>query len=402
MSQNILSTVPTRLRTWSLARWAGWFAIALGILAFYVALPPLLVRSTFPSLAITGIGVLAGIWALRHGEQRLGIIGILVAIAGSVGAVAATRAGIGNLEQVVVWSALVAAMLRFATPLIFAALGGVISERSGVVNVGLEGMMLIGAFFGLWGADITNGWVGGVLIGVAAGALTGLLFAVFVVSLKANQIVAGMAINLLALGLTGYLLIDIYGTLGTGSGLPQVPDLLLPISGVPFFGRAFGERNLLIRVALALVAATSIYLFRTSSGLRLRSVGENPLAADTAGISVTLRRYFAVITSGVLASLGGVFLSLGFVHSFTQSMTAGRGFIALAAVIFGRWRPGGALIAALLFGFSSALAQRLPVFSPTAATLFQALPYVLTLIAVAGLVGRSRAPAAVGVAYERS
>ena len=145
----------------------------------------------------------------------------------------------------------------------------------------------------------------------------------------------------------------------------------------------------------------SLFLFRTPQGLRLRSVGENPLAADTAGISPIRVRYWAVIASGAFAALGGVFLSIGFVHSFNQNMTAGKGFIGLAVVIFGKWKPGGALAAALLFGFSSALAQRLPVFSPSTATLFQALPYVLTLIAVAGLVGRSRPPAADGIPYER-
>jgi ABC-type uncharacterized transport system permease subunit len=145
----------------------------------------------------------------------------------------------------------------------------------------------------------------------------------------------------------------------------------------------------------------SVVMFRTPIGLRTRSVGENPLAADTAGISVKRTRFASVILSGMLASLGGAFLSIGFVHSFNEGMTSGRGFIALAAVIFGKWAPGGALGAGLLFGFAYALAQRLPAFSPSAATLFQALPYVLTLIAVAGLVGRSRPPAADGIPYER-
>jgi ABC-type uncharacterized transport system permease subunit len=143
-------------------------------------------------------------------------------------------------------------------------------------------------------------------------------------------------------------------------------------------------------------------VFRTPAGLRLRSAGENPLAAATAGLSAVRIRYLAVVVSGMLAALGGAYLSIGFVHSFTQNMTAGRGFIALAALIFGRWRPGGAFAATLLFGFGSALAQRLPVFSPSAATLFQALPYVLTLIAVAGVIGRSVAPAALGRPLERS
>jgi simple sugar transport system permease protein len=157
----------------------------------------------------------------------------------------------------------------------------------------------------------------------------------------------------------------------------------------------------MIWLGLICAALLSLFLFRTPQGLRMRSVGENPLAADTAGISPIRVRYRAVVTSGALAAAGGVFLSIGFVHSFSENMTLGKGFIGLAAVIFGKWKPGGALAAALLFGFSSALAQRLPVFSPSTATLFQALPYVLTLIAVAGIVGRSRPPAADGIPYER-
>jgi simple sugar transport system permease protein len=200
---------------------------------------------------------------------------------------------------------------------------------------------------------------------------------------------------------TGYLFVKVYGDQGTPDDLASVPDVHLPVGWIPFVGDAIEQLNLLVWLALVLCGVITIYLFRTALGLRHRSVGENPLAADTAGISVTRTRYVAVISSGMLAALGGAFLSIGFVHSFNQGMTAGRGFIALAAVIFGRWHPGGALAAALLFGFSSALAQRLPAFSASTATLFQALPYLLTLVAVAGLVGRSRPPAADGIPYER-
>jgi general nucleoside transport system permease protein len=210
-----------------------------------------------------------------------------------------------------------------------------------------------------------------------------------------------VAINFLAAGVTGYLFVKIYGTEGTPDDLPEIPDVHLPIGWIPFFGDALEQLNLLVWVALIFTAVATVYLFRTTIGLRHRSVGENPLASDTAGISVSLTRYLAVISSGMLAAMGGAFLSIGFVHTFNQMMTGGRGFIALAAVIFGRWHPVGALAAALLFGFSQALAQRLPAFSESTATLFQALPYLLTLIAVAGLVGRSRPPAADGIPYER-
>ena len=181
---------------------------------------------------------------------------------------------------------------------------------------------------------------------------------------------------------------------------PEVPDGTLPqIKDIPFVGAVSGSMNLLIWVGLLLVPITWAVVFRTPAGLRLRSVGENPLAAETAGLSPVRVRYLAVLTSGALAAAGGAYLSIGFVHSFSQNMTAGRGFIALAALIFGRWRPGGALAATLLFGFASALAQRLPMFSPSGAVLFQALPYVLTLVAVAGVIGRSIGPAAAGRPY---
>jgi simple sugar transport system permease protein len=203
------------------------------------------------------------------------------------------------------------------------------------------------------------------------------------------------------MGLTGYLYVDIYGEQGTPDVLPAVPDVNLHIDSLGFFGEAIGQLNLLVWLSLATVVAVWFVVFRTPAGLRLRSVGENPKAAETVGIDVYRTRYLAVIASGGLAAAGGAYLSIGFVHSFTQNMVAGRGFIALAALIAGRWKPVQTLLIALLFGFFSALAQRLPVFSPSAATLFQALPYVVTLIAVAGVVGRSIPPAADGVPYKR-
>jgi simple sugar transport system permease protein len=173
------------------------------------------------------------------------------------------------------------------------------------------------------------------------------------------------------------------------------------IDDIPFFGDIFGNLNLMIWIALLLVPLSWLLLFKTPLGLRIRAVGEHPRAADTVGIDVYRIRYGAVVASGMLAAAGGAFLSIGFVNSFNENMTAGRGFIALAAVIFGNWRPFGAAAACLLFGFSSALAQRLPEYSESAATLFQALPYVLTLIAVAGVIGRSVPPAADGRPYEK-
>jgi simple sugar transport system permease protein len=382
-------------------RLLGWTGVAVALVAFLVTLPPFNVRTVLPSAVLVAAALALGLAAARLGVRRVGWGAVVTAVACLVLAILATRARVDSLEVVVTWSALLAATLRYATPLLFAGLGGLVSERSGVVNIGLEGMMLTGAFFAAWGSDVTGSWLLGILIGVLAGMALAAVHAFFSINLRADQIVAGFALNFVALGLTGYLYIDIYGDQGTPDDLPEVPNVHLPTGDLGFIGRAIEDQNLLVWGALAATVVVWIVVFHTRMGLRLRSVGENPRAAETVGVNVLRTRWIAVLVSGGLAALGGAFLSVGFVHSFTQNMTAGRGFIALAAMIFGRWKPLGLFAATLLFGFGSALAQRLPEFSPSAATLFQALPYVLTLIAVAGLVGRSTPPAADGIPYRR-
>jgi ABC-type uncharacterized transport system permease subunit len=394
------------------ARAIGWVGIALGVIAFWLALPPAAVRSAPAPAALGILAIAAGIWSFMRRERRLGAGAVVAGVIGIAGALIAMQANTSNLKDVFVWSALVAATLRYATPLTFAAIGGMFSERSGVVNIGLEGMMLMGAFFGAWGADRTGSWVGGLVIGMVAGGLLAFVHAIFSIHLRADQIVSGTAVNFLALGITGYLYNDIYGNEGTPNDLAAVPDVnvgfldRIPPRGLgSFLDGAFGSLNLMIWIALALLPVAYVVMFKTAVGLRIRAVGEHPRAADTVGISVYGTRYAAVTLSGALAALGGVFLALGFVNSFTENMTAGRGFIALAALIFGGWRPFGAFAACLLFGFSSALAQRLPDLSGSESAawpvLFQTLPYVLTLIAVAGLIGRSIPPAAVGRPYTK-
>lgn len=382
------------------SRSLAWGGVALGVIAWFITLPPLLLRTPVPSLLLAVAAVAAGVVAIRDHEKRPGWGAVVSGLVGGIGAVAATRSGVTHLENAIVWSALVAAMLRFATPLIFAAMGGIICERSGVINIGLEGMMLMGAFFGIFGADLTGSWPLGALIGMAAGGLLALVHAFFCITLRADQVVSGFALNLLALGVTGYVFVFHYGEQGTPSDVPRSGRVDLPlIEDIPFVGEAIGHASPFTWLALLLVPVLAFWLFRTPRGLRLRSVGEKPRAADTVGIQVLRTRYQAVVASGLLAALGGVYLSVAAVGSFNENMTSGRGYIALAAVIFGSWRPLGALAAALLFGFSSALAQRLPEFSESGAQLFQALPYVLTLIVVAGWIGRSRPPAAIGVPY---
>jgi simple sugar transport system permease protein len=387
-------------------RTVGWAGVVVGVAAALVALPPFGVRTPVAPILIGLVALLLGIGAIVRGERKVGAYGIVAGVVGLALGWGATRSSVSNLEGVVVWSALFGAMLRYATPLIFASIGGMFSERSGVVNIGLEGMMLMGAFFGIWGADVTDSWALGLLIGVLSGGVLALVHAFFSIHLRADQIVGGTAINFLALGITGYLFIDIYGTEGTPTDIPGIPNVSLgPVEDIPFFGDVFGNLNLMIWLALGLIVASWLVMFRTPIGLRIRSVGEHPRAADTVGINVYAIRYGAVTISGMLAAAGGAYLSIGFVGSFNENMTAGRGFIALAALIFGNWRPYGAAAACLLFGFSSALAQRLSVYSESAGVpidvLFQALPYVLTLIAVAGVIGRSIPPAAVGRPYKK-
>jgi simple sugar transport system permease protein len=370
-------------------------------IAWILCLPPIMSRTAVPSIVLGLIAAAVGVAVLLNPKhRRLGGVTIAVGLIAIPLALAMTNQTSANVREVFTWSAVIASGLTFTTPLIFAALGGIISERSGVVNVGLEGMMLMGCYFGIFGANVCNSWELGALIGMAAGGVLGLLHAYFSLHLRANQVVSGVAVNLLATGITGYFFVAHYGDNGTPGTLPEVPNVTLPgIDHTAFFGEAIGHTNLLTWVGLALVPVVWWFLFRTRAGLRLRAIGEQPRAASTVGLRVIATRYAAVVVSGILAALGGVYLADGFDGSFNFDMTDGRGFIALAAVIFGKWNPFGALASTLLFGLSTALAFRLQTFSQTLGTLFQALPYVLTLIAVAGLIGRSRPPAASGIPY---
>lgn len=281
--------------------------------------------------------------------------------------------------------ALLTATLRMATPLIFAAMGGLLSERSGVMNIGLEGMMLLGAFFAVAGTHWTGTpWLG-LPIGIACAAVGGLVHAFWCITLRGNQIVAGTAVNLIAAGLTAFLVQLIWGRAGGSDTVSKLPNI-------------FGGVNMLVIAALVLVPLVHVYLFRTRLGLHTMASGESPQAAESVGINVTRDRYIAVIASGALAGAGGAFLSIGNLSYFTLDMTAGRGFIALAAVIFGGWSPIGAAGAALLFGAAQAVqiqAQATPGF-PISSDLLVALPYLLTLVAVTGLIRSSTPPAGLG------
>jgi ABC-type uncharacterized transport system permease subunit len=410
MSVRTETTSSWALERLSAPRTVGIVGIALGVLAFWLALPPVATRTPVASVLVGILAIAAGIFSVTRGAGRVGWGAVASGLLGIVLGIAATQSGTTNLDLVVVWPALVGATLRYATPLTFAAIGGMFSERSGVVNIGL-----MGAFFAVWGADKTGSWQLGLLIAMAAGMFLALVHAFFAIHLRADQIVVGTGINFLALGITGYAFVDIYGAEGTPSDIPEIwrPDLAFlgsipdldigPIQfGGSFLEEVFGDLSFMIWLSFALLILSYIVMFKTPIGLRIRAVGEHPRAADTVGLSVYKIRYAAVLVSGALAALGGAYLSLDLVRLFDQNITGGRGFIAIAALIFGNWRPFGAFAACLLFGFSSALGDRLPQYFEQGSStplLFNALPYILTLIAVAGVIGRSIPPAAIGRPY---
>jgi ABC-type uncharacterized transport system permease subunit len=383
------------------ARTVAIVGIGLGVLAFWIAIPPFTVRTPIVPAVVGALAIAAGGWAVSQGVRRPGWGAVASGVLGAALGILATHSSTANLN-IVFSASLIASMLVFATPLTFGAIGGMFSERSGVVNIALEGMMLMGAFFGIYGADKTGSWFYGVVIAALAGGLLALVHAFFSVTLRADQIVGGVALNFLALGITGYFFYQLYHGANIPADIPRIPNVSIPwVRDQSFIGPAFGDLNLMIWVAIALVPLSYVIVFKTAIGLRIRACGEHPRAADTVGIDVYAVRYASVIVSGMLAALGGAFLSVGFVGTFNENMTAGRGFIALAALIFGNWRPFGAFGAACLFGFSTALAFRLPVYSSSAATLFRILPYVLTLVAVAGVIGRTIPPAADGRPYKK-
>jgi general nucleoside transport system permease protein len=297
---------------------------------------------------------------------------------------------------------LIASTIRLSTPLILAALGGLYSERSGVINIALEGMMLAGAFTAaVFTVYTQNPWIG-LLAAIVAGLLVAAIHALATINFRADQVVSGTAINILFLGVPALLSGAFFDSTGATPQLPR--DQVLPDFTIfnperwPVLGSIFNQKPL-VYLALVLVAVTFYVLYRTPFGLRLRAVGENPEAADTAGVSVIKMRYAGVLISGVLAALGGAYLSIGQNSLFTRNMTAGRGFIALAALIFGKWDPVGALFACLLFGFAEAVAIRMQGTVNIPNQFIQMIPYILTMVVLAGLIRRATPPRALGVAY---
>ncbi len=293
--------------------------------------------------------------------------------------------------------------VTMSVPLLMTSLGEIFAERSGVINIGLEGMMLSGAFFGMVGSYYTgNPWVG-LIIGSLGGVTLALIFSLLSISLGADQVVVGTAVNIFALGITGVLYRAMFGVTGAALMVEMFQTENIPfIKDIPFFGPVFFQHNLLVYMAFVSVPIAAFILFRTKVGLHIRAVGEHPQAADTSGIDVVKMRYICVLISGFAAGCAGSYLSLAHSNTFIEGMSAGRGFLALAIVIFGKWHPWGALGAALFFGAANALQfqfQALGLDVPY--QFFLMLPYILTLLVLAGFVGRSTAPAALAKPYRR-
>jgi simple sugar transport system permease protein len=300
-------------------------------------------------------------------------------------------------------TSLLASTVTMATPLLLAALGEVLVERAGVLDIGLEGKILAGAFAGMvvtW----ATGWP---LAGVLAAALTGVglaaISAFLVIVRLANQVVVGTAVNILALGATGVAYRAVFGITGAALSIPPLPRWDVPVLvDLPLVGRPFFSQTWLGFLTFALVPALAWFLYSSLPGLRLRACGEDPLAAEAQGIRVRALRVRAILLSGALAGLAGAYLSVSYSQTFVEGMSAGRGFIALAIVVFGRWSPYGALAGALLFGFATALQFHFQALGlPVPYQFFLSLPYLLTLLVLAGFAGHRQPPAALGLVYER-
>jgi simple sugar transport system permease protein len=296
--------------------------------------------------------------------------------------------------------ALIAATIRMATPLVLAAIGGVLTERAGVINIGMEGMMLLGSFFGVLASHVTGSpWLG-LIAGIVVGGLSGWIHAFLSIRYSANQIVSALGINVLALGLTPYLSALIWGSRGASGAVTGLPRWDIPlVKEIPLIGEVLGMHAPTVFLMFAIVIAAQIVLFKTKWGLRVRAVGEFAKAAATAGVPVQRTRYICVIVSGMLAGLAGVHLSLGHLSMWSWGMIGGRGFIALAVMIFGNWRPYRALAAGLVFGFADALQIRLQGLG-VPVQFMQMIPYLVTIAVLAGVMGRARPPADIGKPYE--
>ncbi|WP_152362930.1 ABC transporter permease subunit [Microlunatus speluncae] len=364
-----------------------------------------------PTLAVPGFATVAvcGVLCLLAG------VGYLIKLPGRWPTVAGAVGGLTFVIGFLAWAAAgrdlpfpvsnqFAGTLTVATPLIFGALCGVLCERAGVVNVSIEGQFLVAAFAAAIVGSVTGSVPAALFAAVLAGMAMAALLALFAIKYLVNQVVLGVVLNLLAIGITGFLFDQLVEPASAEfNSAPVLEKIAIPgLSSIPFFGPVLFEQTILAYLAGVSVLVVWFVLFKTSWGLRIRSVGEHPKAADTVGISVIGVRWSAVLAGGVFAGLGGAFFTLSATGAFSKELTVGNGFIALAALIMGRWHPGWGAIMALFFGFVTQMASQMQSLStPVPSQFLLMLPYLATVIAVAGLVGRVRAPAADGLPYEK-
>ena len=350
------------------------------------------------SVLAAGLTALALLRSQRHQRvsTRIGVaLGVVFVIS------FLTWAGAGR-SQVIAIETILSSTLALSGPLVFGGLAGVLGERSGTINIAIEGQLLGGAFLAALVASITGSPWAGLIVAPLPGVIVALLLALFGLKYRVNQIVVGVVLNVLVSGLTGFLYSTVIakspGHLNAATRLPTLPVPLL--SDIPILGPVLFRQSILVYIMYAAVGVLSFMLFRSRWGLRMRAVGEHPKAADTVGIKVVRTRVNNLMLGGALAGLGGAFFTIGSGLAFSKDISAGNGYIALAAMILGAWNPLGTLYAALLFGFATSVGQALSVVgSPIPANFILMIPYVVTILAVAGFVGKVRAPAAEGVPY---
>jgi simple sugar transport system permease protein len=368
------------------------------------AVPDLEVPAEATAITLGVVVALLGVWQVVRGFSKRQMRWVLVAVLLCFVVAFLCWASTGSPGNPLNVPGLLQNTLLLATPLVLGALAGILCERTGVINVAIEGQFLAGAFAGALGASLSKSLGVGVVTAVIAGGLMGALLAVFAIKFLVNQVVLGVVLNAFALGITGF---GYDALMQSDPSTYNEPGFFAPISipllaDIPVIGQVFFNVNIIVYLTYILIIVIDVALFRTRWGLRTRAVGEHPRAADTVGIKVLRTRYRNVTMGGMVAGLGGAFLTIGAIGGFTKDISSGKGFIALAAVIFGKWSPRGAIGAALLFGFADALQSLLsvagtPVAIPSNFLLM--LPYLATLFAVAGLVGKVRAPAADGEPY---
>ena len=364
-----------------------------------ITAPDLVVPTALSLYVLGALIALAGLWQLARGFRRVNLVLVLVVGTAIVAfLVWATQDKSLNLTGM-----LVSSLVR-ATPIALAALSGIYSERSGVVNIGIEGMMLTAAFVSVVLASVSGSLFVGVLAGAVSGMLVALLHGVLSIRYRVDQIISGTGIIILALGLTSYLQ---RAVLNPNPGLNQpgsaIPALAIPgLWRIPVLGPLLFNQSSIIYAMIILLAFTHALIYYTRWGLRMRAVGEHPRAADTLGIDVYRMRYVSVLISGAIAGLAGSYMSIGSAGRFNEAMTAGKGFLGLAAMIFGNWNPGGALVGSLVFGFFDSWQEKLAILQVgIPIDLLGMAPYLATMIVLAGVVGRARPPAADGQPYEK-